>query len=121
VRGHLLVSILALGTGCSPPPPQAVNVALQCVPEGDVLHQRCTVHLTDRRTGRGVGGATITLLADMPSMPLVHSLAPVTAVPDSPPGTYRGTLTLQMAGRWVVVVRIAGPIRDQSAHVIDVD
>ena len=113
------MAVAALVSGCSPPPPQAVSVTLQCAAESHALRQRCAVHVTDRRTGRGVAGATVTLLADMPSMPLVHSLRPVTAVPDSPPGTYRGTLTLEMAGRWVVAVRIAGPVDDQSTHVID--
>jgi hypothetical protein len=115
------VVVAALVSGCSPPPPQAVSVALQCTAESHPLRQRCTVQVTDRGTGRGVAGATITLLADMPSMPLVHALPPVTAAPESPPGTYRATLTLEMAGRWVVQVRIAGPIADQTTHVIDVN
>jgi hypothetical protein len=121
VRGGALAAIAALVAGCAPPPPQEVSVTLRCAAQGHALRQGCAVHVVDRRTGRGVTGATVSLLADMPSMPLVHAISPVAAVPDSPPGTYRGTLSLEMTGRWVVAVRITGPIADQTTHVLDVD
>ena len=65
--------------------------------------------LRDRRTGHPIERATVTLAADMPSMPLAHSVRPATASAGIAPGTYHGTLELEMAGRWVVTVRIAGP------------
>jgi hypothetical protein len=121
-RGTLAGAGLAvLLGGCAPPAPRAADVTLRCAAEGHALRQRCTVYVADRRTGRGIAGATVTLLADMPSMPLVHALAPVTAAPDSPPGTYRGMLALEMSGRWVVAVRVTGPVADQSTHVLDVN
>jgi hypothetical protein len=57
----------------------------------------------------------------MPSMPLAHSVRPVPATAGGPAGTYAGTLELEMAGRWIVAVRIAGPVQDQVTHAIDVN
>lgn len=116
-----LLALLALAAGCLPPGPPSVRAELSCVPEGAVLRQRCTVTLTDRRTGQGVGGATVTLHADMPSMPLVHAVRPVTATPGARAGSYHGTLELEMSGRWVIAVRIAGPVNDQITHILEVE
>jgi hypothetical protein len=92
---------------------------VSCVPATHALRQRCAVTLTDRVTGRRVEGATVTLSADMPSMPLAHTVRPVTATP-GPPGTYSGVLELEMAGRWVIAVRIGGPVNDQLTHTLDI-
>lgn len=110
----------ALAASCAPPPPAAVAAEVSCSPEGSALRQRCRVRLTDRRNGRPVEGATVTLQADMPSMPLAHSVRPVVATPLGS-GTYQGTLELEMVGRWVVAVRIAGPVSDQVTHALDVN
>jgi YtkA-like protein len=56
-----------------------------------------------------VDGAAVTLSADMPSMPLAHSVPSATAAPGSRAGTYHGTLELPMPGRWVVAARIVRP------------
>ncbi len=111
----------ALAAACAPPAPASVAVEVACAPEATPLRQRCSVRLTDRRTGRGVEGATVTLSADMPSMPLAHSVRPVTATPGGAPGTYRATLELEMGGRWVVAIRVAGPVQDQVTHALDVN
>ncbi|HEV8309118.1 MAG TPA: FixH family protein [Methylomirabilota bacterium] len=116
----LLLLLGAVGLGCSPPPPAAVAVEVACAPEATPLRQRCRVRLTDRHTGRAVEGATVTLAAEMPSMPLLHRVRPVTAAPGPQPGTYQGTLELEMAGRWVVAVRISRPLNDQVTHTLDV-
>ncbi len=115
----LVLALLA--PACSPPPPLSLDVRVSCVPDTRALRQRCTVTLTDRRTGRPVEGATVSLRADMPSMPLVHSVPPATASPGREPGSYSGTLDLEMTGRWVIAVRIAGPLHDQVTHTIDVE
>lgn len=117
-RAVALLGVLTLG--CAPPAPASITAEVACAPEANVLRQRCRVRLTDRRTGRPVEGATVTLTADMPSMPLAHSVRPVTATPDAPAGTYQGTLELEMAGRWVIAARIAGPVQDQVTHPIEV-
>ncbi len=115
----LVLALLA--TACSQPPPVAVNVSVSCEAHGKALSQLCTVTLADRKNGRPVEGATVTMQADMPSMPLAHSSHPVTATPGDRPGTYRGTLELEMTGRWVINVRIAGPVNDQATHTLDIN
>ncbi len=117
-RTLVLVGVLAMA--CAPPAPPSVAVEVACAPESSALRQQCRVRLTDRRTGRPVEGATVTLTADMPSMPLGHNLRAVTATPAEPAGTYQGTLELPMPGRWVVAVRLAGPVQDQLTHPIEV-
>jgi len=115
-----LVLLGALLAGCAPPAPASVAAEVACAPEANALRQRCRVRLTDRRTGRPVEGASVTLTADMPSMPLAHAVRPVTATPGPQPGTYQGTLELEMPGRWVVAARIAAPVQDQVTQPIDV-
>ncbi len=110
----------ALATGCGTPPPPVVDAAVSCVPLAHALTQLCTVTLTDRATGRRVEGATVTLHADMPSMPLAHSVRPVRAAPTAG-GTYAGTLELEMTGRWVVAVRVTGPVNDQFTQTLDIN
>jgi len=119
MRGAWL-ALLALGGACGAPSPASVAAEVSCVPEASVLRQRCTVRLSDRRTGRALEGATVTLTADMPSMPLAHSVPPVTATPGDRPGTYQGALELEMTGRWVVAIRVKGPVNDQLTHTLDV-
>jgi hypothetical protein len=110
----------ALALGCAPPSPASVSAEIACAPESRPLRLSCSVRLTDRRTGRPVEGASVALSADMPSMPLAHAVHPVTATPGARAGTYQSTLELPMPGRWVVAARIAGPVRDQITHPIDV-
>lgn len=89
-------------------------------PLARALSQLCTVTLTNRATGRPVEGATVTLSADMPSMPLAHSVRPAEAA-GAAPGVYRGTLELEMVGRWVIVARVTGPVSDQFTRVVEVE
>lgn len=114
----LLLAVLA--AGCSPPPPVSLAVQVSCAPEATALRQRCAVRLTDRHTGRPVEGATVTLSADMPSMPLAHGAHPVAASPGPEAGAYQGTLQLEMTGRWVITARITGPVSDQVTHAIEI-
>lgn len=111
--------LATLTSSCAPPEPLAVEARVSCVSETHALRQLCTVALSDRKTGRPVEGATVTLHADMPSMPLAHSVRPATARPGAAAGTYHGTLELEMTGRWVVAVRISGPVNDQITHALD--
>src|SRR5439155_19127235 len=115
------IALVALAVGCSAPAPVSVDVGVSCAAETAVLRQRCTVTLRDRRTGRAVDGATVVLQADMPSMPLVHTVRPVVAAPGGPPGTYHGTLELEMTGHWVIAVRVTGPVSDQVTQALEVN
>jgi hypothetical protein len=112
--------LLAVAAACAAPAPPSLAVEVACVPETHVLRQLCTVTLTDRGTGRPVEGARLILTADMPSMPLVHNVPPATALAGGRPGTYHGTLQLEMAGRWVVTVRVTAPVTDQFTQAIEV-
>ena len=113
--------LAALSVACSPSTPPPPTVQVSCVPEASPLRQRCTVTLRDRRAGLPIERATVTLAADMPAMPLAHSVRPAAATAGTAPGTYHGTLELEMTGRWVITVRIAGSVYDQVTHTIDVE
>jgi hypothetical protein len=115
------LALALLVAACSPPSPAVLDVRVSCEAHGRALSQLCTVSLADRKSGRPVEGATVTMQADMPSMPLAHSSRPVTATPGDRRGTYRGTLELEMTGRWVITVRITGPVKDQVTHTLDIN
>ena len=117
---HAWMVVAALGAACAAPAAPSVTAEISCVPLARALSQLCTVTLTDRATGRPVEGAKVTLSADMPSMPLAHSVPPAGAA-GTAPGVYRGTLELEMAGRWVIAARVTGPVSDQFTRVVDVE
>jgi hypothetical protein len=121
VKRAAVVLLASLASGCAPPEPLTIEARVSCVPEARALRQLCTVTLSDRKTGRPVEGATVTLHADMPSMPLAHSVRPATARPGATPGTYHGVLELEMTGRWVIAVRVSGPVSDQISQVLEVN
>ena len=58
-------------------------------------------------------GVQVTVSADMPSMPLAHTVRPVKAAQTKVPGHYRARLELEMTGEWAVKLRLAGAVRDQ--------
>src|SRR6266511_6071176 len=64
-------------------------------------------------------GGHVTLPADMPYMALAHSVRPVRAKAGGG-GIYSGVLELEMTGRWVIAVRITGPVSDQITHTLDI-
>jgi len=119
VRIRGLLGLALVVSACSTPAPPALAARVSCVPETHLLRQLCTVTLTDRNTGRNLDGATVTLSADMPSMPLAHSVRPVRAKAGGG-GIYSGVLELEMTGRWVIAVRITGPVSDQITHTLDI-
>lgn len=108
---------LAVGPALAAPRPA---VDLQCVAFGAGPQLECTVRLraTD---GAPLSGASVTLGATMPSMPMAHSVKPTTAAPSGQPGEYRGLLQLEMHGVWAVQVDIAGPVRDRVVRPLRVN
>ncbi len=116
-RGALALALLI--SACSTPAPPTLAASVSCAPESRSLRQLCTVTLTDRSTGRRLEGATVTLSADMPSMPLAHSVRPVTATARGG-GAYSGVLELEMTGRWVITTRVTGPVSDQITHTLEI-
>jgi YtkA-like len=90
---------------------QSPKADLACKATGTDFVFDCTIRLS--RGGKPLEGASITVGADMPSMPMAHNVKPVKAQPGQTPGEYRATLDLEMLGVWAVKLRLAGPVRDQ--------
>jgi YtkA-like len=90
---------------------QSPKADLACKATGTDFVFDCTIRLS--RGGKPLEGASITVGADMPSMPMAHNVKPVKAQPGQAPGEYRATLDLEMLGVWAVKLRLAGPVRDQ--------
>jgi len=90
---------------------QAPKADLSCKATRTDFVFDCTIRLS--RGGKPLEGATVTVGADMPSMPMAHTVKPVKAQPAQAPGEYRAQLDLEMLGVWAVKLRLAGPVRDQ--------
>jgi hypothetical protein len=92
-----------------------------CRPTGTALQYDCTIALTNARTNEPLSGVTLTVGADMPSMPMMHNVRPVTATPGAPAGTYQARVTLEMHGDWALQLNLSGPLRDRVVTVIRFD
>jgi hypothetical protein len=92
-----------------------------CRPTSTVLQYDCTVTLTNTRTSEPLSGVTLTVGADMPSMPMMHNVRPVKAAPGEKPGTYRADLLLEMHGDWAVQLNLSGPLRDRIVTTLRFD
>lgn len=89
-----------------------------CRPTSTVLQYDCTIALTNARTSEPLGGVTLTVGADMPSMPMMHNVRPVKAAPGEKSGTYQANLTLEMHGEWAVQLNVSGPLRDRVVTIL---
>ncbi|OFX05581.1 MAG: hypothetical protein A3D94_18455 [Alphaproteobacteria bacterium RIFCSPHIGHO2_12_FULL_66_14] len=89
-----------------------------CRPTSTALHYDCTIRLTNARTGEPLGGVTLTVGADMPSMPMMHSVRPVAAPPEPESGSYRARLALEMHGDWALQLNLSGPLRDRVVAIV---
>jgi YtkA-like len=87
---------------------QKTAAKLDCKYTGTDFVYDCTIRLEP-----AIAGVQITMSADMPSMPLAHTVRPVRAQATKTPGEYRARLELEMTGEWAVKLRLAGPVRDQ--------
>ena len=86
---------------------------IACAPTEPALVYDCTITLTRAGDGGPVENAEVTVGADMPSMPMAHTIRPVPAGPAGAPGRYRARLELEMTGEWTVRVDVNGPLRDR--------
>jgi hypothetical protein len=84
-----------------------------CRPAGATLQYDCTVKLIDARTKEPLAGASVTVGADMPSMPMAHNIRPAKAAPAAEPGAYEVRLELEMHGDWALRIDVVGPVRDR--------
>jgi len=92
-----------------------------CRPAGATLEYDCTIKLTNARTNEPLSGVTLTVGADMPSMPMMHNVRPVKAAPGADSGTYQARLVLEMHGDWAVQLNLSGPVRDRVVANIRFD
>lgn len=87
---------------------------VSCRPAADAaLRYDCTIRLTDARSGAPLAGATLTIGAEMPSMPMAHNIRPLKAMPTAEPGVYNVRLELEMHGDWALRIDVAAPMRDR--------
>ena len=114
-----LIAAAALADAASA---QAVRAKadVACKPAGQLLHYDCVIKLMNARTSEPLSGVTLTVGADMPSMPMMHNVRPVTATPGEA-GTYRARLELEMHGDWAVQLNLSGPVRDRVVANIRFD
>ncbi|CAO3436714.1 ABC transporter permease subunit [Azospirillum doebereinerae] len=101
---------LSAGTGHAAPPLRAE--AVECAPTGAAFEIRCVIDLRWSQDGRPMDPATVTVSADMPSMPMAHAVRPVAATQDGKPGLYAARLVLPMNGEWVLRFGISSPVRE---------
>jgi hypothetical protein len=104
----------------SPAAAQAVRAKadVDCASAGQTLLYDCTIRLTNARTGAALSGVTVSVGADMPSMPGAHNVRPVKAAEQAEKGTYKVQLELEMHGDWAVRLDLSGPIRDRVISVL---
>jgi hypothetical protein len=88
-----------------------------CEPTKETLKYECRIKLVDARTNAPLTGVTLTVGADMPSMPGAHNVRPVTAEAQGD-GNYRALLELEMTGVWALRLDIAGTTRDRVVKVL---
>ncbi len=114
---HLLIaglalSVMLMASGLASAG-ERVAADISCTASAKKLTYDCIITLKGRKSGMPMGGAEIVIKADMPSMPMVHNVAPVMAAPGSMPGHYTAQLELEMHGEWALIVDVSGPTRDR--------
>jgi hypothetical protein len=120
-----LVCALAAISNCLPTGSAHAQVRAKadvaCRPAGATLEYDCTIVLINARTNEPLAGVTLTVGADMPSMPMMHNVRPVKATPAQAPGTYQARLVLEMHGDWALQLNLSGPVRDRVVTTIRFD
>ncbi len=93
---------------------------IDCEPTAESLVYSCTITVTGRKSAEPVLADTLTVKADMPSMPMAHNLRPVAAMPvTGEPGRYMAVLELEMHGEWALAVEVNGETADSAVRVRD--
>jgi hypothetical protein len=92
-----------------------------CKPASQVLLYDCTIKLMNARTSEPLNGVSLTVGADMPSMPMMHNVRPAKAEPGQQAGSYQARLHLEMHGDWALQLNLSGPVRDRIVTVLRFD
>lgn len=108
----LAFAVAALPAGTGHAAPLARAEAVDCTPTGRAFEIQCVIDLKWPQDARPMDPATITVSADMPSMPMAHAVRPVAATQNGNPGRYMARLMLPMNGEWIVRFGISSPVRE---------
>jgi YtkA-like len=109
---------LALGAADAAWAQVRATADVSCQPVAERLHYDCTIKLANSRTGAPLSGVTLTVGADMPSMPAAHNVRPVPAAEDAGSGTYRARIVLEMHGDWALRLDLSGAVRDRVIKLL---
>lgn len=90
---------------------------VSCRP-AEKLQYDCVIKLANSRTSEPLSGLTLTVSADMPSMPGAHNARPVKATEEQDKGTYRARIALEMYGDWAVRLELSGAVRDRVVKLL---
>lgn len=119
-----IACMLAVVAGLLALYPQAAHAqarakaAVTCVFAGQVLEYDCTIKLANARSEEPLSGLTVSVGADMPSMPGMHSVRPVIAKEQAEKGVYQARLELEMHGDWAVQIDLRGAMRDRVIEML---
>jgi hypothetical protein len=119
-RGVLAVAAAGLG-GTVALAADRASAAIDCKATGEALVYDCIIKLANARTAAPLEQAKVSVGADMPSMPMAHNVAPVTARAGAAPGEYQARLALEMYGDWALRLKVEGPLKDQLVEVRSFD
>jgi hypothetical protein len=89
-----------------------------CASAGESLHYDCVIKLADARSAEPITGVTLSVGADMPSMPGMHNTPPVKATEQPEEGVYTARLVLEMHGDWAVRLDLSGTVRDRVIAIL---
>lgn len=98
---------------------ERIFAEVACAPKGGRLDLECRLTLVEGAARKPVTDQTIVVTADMPSMPGMHAARPIRAAPTPDAGVYIMRLTLDMAGRWALKIRVGEPPRGETVVTID--
>jgi hypothetical protein len=113
-----LIAVACLADAAAAAPAGRAKAEVTCKPAGQLLHYDCVIKLMKARTSEPLSGVTLTVGADMPSMPMMHNVRPVKAAPGEAAGTYQARLELEMHGDWAIQLNLSGPVRDRVVTIL---
>ena len=91
---------------------------VSCRPGAEKLQYDCIIKIAASRTNEPLSGLTLTVGADMPTMPAAHNVRPVRATEDQDKGTYRARIVLEMYGDWALRLDLSGAVHDRVVKVL---
>jgi hypothetical protein len=118
------MAAVAMVAVCAPTSAHAqvrVKADVSCTPTSEDLQYDCIITLANSRTNQPLPGLALTVAADMPSMPGMHNVPPVSAAEDQDKGRYRARIELEMHGVWALRLDVSGVVRDRVIKTLRFD